>query len=60
MSETKTNTEEAVKTRGRKPKTKQYFTKETEDAILLYNKFITYVWIRRLFNTNAKTTCYFK
>ena len=38
MSETKTNTEEAVKTRGRKPKTKQYCTKETEDAILLYNK----------------------
>ena len=26
-----------AKTRGRKPKNKQYFTKETEDAILLYN-----------------------
>jgi len=25
------------KTRGRKPKTKQYFSKDTEDAILLYN-----------------------
>ena len=29
---------EVTKTRGRKPKTKQYFTKETEDAILLYNQ----------------------
>ena len=28
---------EAPKTRGRKPKTKQYFTKDTENAILLYN-----------------------
>ena len=28
---------EAPKTRGRKPKNKQYFTKETENAILLYN-----------------------
>ena len=27
-----------VKTRGRKPKTKQYFTKDTENAILLYNQ----------------------
>ncbi len=38
MSEIKTQTEDTVKSRGRKPKTKQYFTKETEDAILLYNK----------------------
>ena len=27
-----------VKTRGRKPKNKQYFTKDTENAILLYNQ----------------------
>lgn len=27
-----------AKTRGRKPKTKQYFTKDTENAILLYNQ----------------------
>ena len=26
------------KTRGRKPKNKQYFTKDTENAILLYNQ----------------------
>jgi hypothetical protein len=33
-------TEEVVetKTRGRKPKNKQYFTKDTENAILLYNQ----------------------
>jgi hypothetical protein len=38
MSETNITQPEAVaKSRGRKPKNKQYFTKETEDAILLYN-----------------------
>jgi len=37
VAEVAIEAEETVKSRGRKPKTKQYFTKETEDAILLYN-----------------------
>lgn len=31
------NNVEEIKSRGRKPKNKQYFTKDTENAILLYN-----------------------
>jgi hypothetical protein len=42
------------KTRGRKPKNKQYFTKETEDAILLYNTLTNDIDRNRLYDAQIK------
>ncbi len=54
MSEINTQNVQEVKTRGRKPKTKQYFTKETEDAILLYNKLTNVHERNKLYDTKIK------
>lgn len=43
-----------VKTRGRKPKTKQYFTKETENAILLYNLLEDEIERNKLYDAEIK------
>jgi len=42
------------KTRGRKPKNKQYFTKETENAILLYNQLENEYERNRLYDAEIK------
>jgi hypothetical protein len=42
------------KSRGRKPKNKQYFTKETEDAILLYNTLSNDIDRNRLYDAQIK------
>jgi hypothetical protein len=42
------------KSRGRKPKNKQYFTKETEDAILLYNTLTNDIDRNRLYDAQIK------
>jgi len=42
------------KTRGRKPKNKQYFTKETENAILLYNSLDDVYERNRLYDAEIK------
>ena len=43
------------KTRGRKPKNKQYFTKETENAILLYNQLENEYERNRLYDAEINT-----
>ena len=43
-----------TKTRGRKPKNKQYFTKETEDAILLYNQLENSIERNKLYEAKIK------
>ena len=43
-----------VKTRGRKPKNKQYFTKETENAILLYNQLEDNIARNKLYDKEIK------
>lgn len=45
---------EEPKTRGRKPKNKQYFTKETEDAILVYNQLEDPIERNRLYDAKIK------
>jgi hypothetical protein len=47
-------TEPVVKTRGRKSKNKQYFTKETEDAILEYNLLEDVISRNRLYDAKIK------
>jgi len=47
-------TEPVVKTRGRKAKNKQYFTKETEDAILEYNLLEDDIPRNRLYDAKIK------
>jgi len=42
------------KTRGRKPKTKQYFTKDTENAILLYNQLEDDIERNKLYDQQIK------
>ena len=42
------------KTRGRKPKNKQYFTKDTENAILLYNQLEDNHERNKLYDTQIK------
>ena len=64
MTNPETNTSEVVattavtpeppKSRGRKPKTKQYFTKETEDAILLYNQLESEIERNKLYDEKIK------
>lgn len=44
----------AAKTRGRKPKNKQYFTKETEDSILMYNQMEDVFERNRLYEAKIK------
>ena len=42
------------KTRGRKPKNKQYFTKDTENAILLYNQLEDEYERNKLYDSQIK------
>jgi hypothetical protein len=46
--------ETEVKTRGRKPKNKQYFTKETENAILLYNQLDNELERNKIYDKHIK------
>lgn len=48
------DTEVVVKTRGRKGKNKQYFTKDTENAILLYNSLEDSVERNKLYDKEIK------
>jgi hypothetical protein len=53
LIETSTDSLE-IKSKGRKPKTKQYFTKETENAILLYNTLTDETERNKLYDAKIK------